>query len=165
MIEGDWHDRWYQTETSEGRFIRSEAQFRNWIAPDGVPGPTGTGGFKAETGRYHLYAGPACPWTHRTLIFRALKGLADIISLSVTHWHMAAQGWAFHDGPGVVPDPIHGAHYAHEIYKAARIDYTGRVTVRAMARLTPNSFRLGWLWALDGPPGQTPLVPDLSRTA
>ena len=145
MIEGDWHDSWYQTGASQGRFVRTEAQFRNWITPDGAPGPTGTGGFKAEPGRYHLYAALACPWTHRTLIFRVLKGLTGIISLSVTHWHMGARGWTFYDGPGVVPDPIQGAHYAYEIYKAARIDYTGRVTVpilwdRQTVSIVSNEF-------------------------
>jgi len=127
MIEGRWHDR-YDTKVSSGRFVRPESQFRNWVTPGGEPGPTGTGGFRAEPDRYHLYAALACPWTHRTLIFRALKGLADIIPLSVTHWRMGAKGWTFNYGPGVIPDPIHGAHYLHEIYKAASACYTGRVT-------------------------------------
>ncbi len=125
MIEGRWHDRWYDTKASEGRFVRSESQFRNWVTPDGEPGPTGSGGFKAEPGRYHLYAALACPWSHRTLMFRALKGLAETITVSTTHWFMGAEGWTFEDGPGVVPDPIHGARYVHEIYKAASPNYTG----------------------------------------
>jgi len=129
MIEGRWHDRWYDTKVSEGRFVRSESQFRNWVTPDGEPGPTGAGGFKAEPGRYHLFAALACPWTHRTLIFRALKGLAHIVSMSVTHWRMGPEGWTFDEGPGVVPDPILGARCVHEIYKAASPCYTGRVTV------------------------------------
>jgi len=129
MIEGRWHDRWYDTKASEGRFVRSESQFRNWVTPDGEPGPTGAGGFKAELGRYHLIAALACPWTHRTLIFRALKGLAHIVSMSVTHWRMGPEGWTFDEGPGVVPDPILGARCVHEIYKAASPCYTGRVTV------------------------------------
>lgn len=129
MIEGNWHDRWYDTKASGGHFVRSESQFRNWVTPDGKPGPTGAGGFKAEPGRYHLYAALACPWSHRTLIFRALKGLAEIIPISVTHWHMGSEGWTFEVGPGVVPDPIHGARRVHEIYKAACHSYTGRVTV------------------------------------
>ena len=129
MIEGRWHDRWYDTKASEGRFVRSESQFRNWVTPDGEPGPTGAGGFKAEPGRYHLFAALACPWTHRTLIFRALKGLAHIVSMSVTHWRMGPEGWTFDEGPGVVPDPILGARCVHEIYKAASPCYTGRVTV------------------------------------
>ena len=129
MIEGRWHDRWYDTKVSEGRLVRSESQFRNWVTPDGEPGPTGAGGFKAEPGRYHLFAALACPWTHRTLIFRALKGLAHIVSMSVTHWRMGPEGWTFDEGPGVVPDPILGARCVHEIYKAASPCYTGRVTV------------------------------------
>jgi len=129
MIEGRWYDRWYDTKASEGRFVRSESQFRNWVTPDGEPGPTGAGGFKAEPGRYHLFAALACPWTHRTLIFRALKGLAHIVSMSVTHWRMGPEGWTFDEGPGVVPDPILGARCVHEIYKAASPCYTGRVTV------------------------------------
>jgi glutathionyl-hydroquinone reductase len=129
MIEGRWHDRWYDTKASEGRFVRFESRFRNWVTPDGEPGPTGAGGFNAEPGRYHLFAALACPWTHRTLIFRALKGLADIVPISVTHWHMGAEGWTFDKGPGVIPDPILGAHCVHEIYKAAAPGYTGRVTV------------------------------------
>ncbi|MCB8882988.1 glutathione S-transferase family protein [Acidisoma cellulosilytica] len=129
MIEGRWHDRWYDTKASEGRFVRSESQFRNWVTPDGEPGPTGSGGFKAEPGRYHLYVALACPWSHRTLMFRALKGLAETITVSTTHWFMGAEGWTFEDGPGVVPDPIHGARRVHEIYKAASSSYTGRVTV------------------------------------
>src|SRR6266404_3863325 len=129
MIEGRWHDRWYDTKVSEGRFVRSESQFRNWVMPEGEPGPTGAGGFKAEPGRYHLFAALACPWTHRTLIFRALKGLAHIVSMSVTHWRMGPEGWTFDEGPGVVPDPILGARCVHEIYKAASPCYTGRVTV------------------------------------
>ena len=129
MIEGRWHDRWHDTKASEGRFVRSESQFRNWVTPDGEPGPTGAGGFKAEPARYHLFAALACPWTHRTLIFRALKGLAHIVSMSVTHWRMGPEGWTFDEGPGVVPDPVLGARCIHEIYKAASPCYTGRVTV------------------------------------
>ena len=129
MIEGRWHDRWYDTKESEGRFVRSESQFRNWVTRHGEPGPTGSGGFKAEPGRYHLYVALACPWSHRTLILRALKGLDRIISVSVTHWFMGAEGWTFEDGPGVIPDFIHGARCVHEIYNAAAPGYTGRVTV------------------------------------
>lgn len=129
MIDGRWHDAAYDTRASEGRFVRTETQFRNWVTLDGEPGPTGAGGFKAEPGRYHLFAALACPWTHRTLIFRALKGLADIVSISVTHWRMGPEGWTFNEGPGMVPDPILGARCVHEIYKAASPCYTGRVTV------------------------------------
>ncbi|MDB5577054.1 MAG: Glutathione transferase [Bradyrhizobium sp.] len=129
MIEGRWHDRWYDTKASGGRFVRSESQFRNWVTPDGAAGPTGIGGYRAEAGRYHLYAALACPWSHRTLIFRALKGLTESITVSVTHWRMGADGWTFDDGAGVIPDPILGASKAYEVYKANSVDYTGRVTV------------------------------------
>ena len=104
MVEGRWHDRGYDINASKGRFIRSETQFRNWVTPDGTPGVTANGGFKAELGRYHLYVSLACPWAHRTLIFRSLKGLAGIISCSVVHWYLGVDGWTFEDGPGVVPD-------------------------------------------------------------
>ena len=129
LIDGRWHDRWYETKESGGRFIRQESAFRNWVTADGSPGPSGGGGFKAEAGRYLLYVSLACPWAHRTLIFRQLKGLADLIDVSVVHWLMAEQGWTFADGEGVVPDPIGGARYLHEIYTRAEPSYSGRVTV------------------------------------
>lgn len=129
LVDGVWHDQWYDTKASKGRFIRSEAQFRNWITPDGSPGPSGQGGFKAESGRYHLYVSYACPWAHRTLIYRGLKGLEDMISVSVVHWFMGSEGWTFEEGPGVVPDPINGATRMHQVYTAAKSDYSGRVTV------------------------------------
>lgn len=129
MVDGRWKNQWYNTKASQGRFVRSESQFRNWITTDGTPGPSGTGGFKAEAGRYHLYVSLACPWAHRALIFRALKGLQGAISISVVHWFMGDEGWSFEDGPGVIPDPILGARRLHEIYAAAAADYTGRVTV------------------------------------
>jgi len=129
LIEGQWVDRWYDTQSTNGRFIRSESQFRNWITKDGQPGPTGEGGFKAEPGRYHLYVSLACPWAHRTLIFRALKGLHSMISVSVVNPLMAEQGWSFDPGEGVTPDTLNGAHHLHEIYRKAQADYTGRVTV------------------------------------
>ncbi len=129
LVEGVWHDRWYETGANGGRFIRSESQFRNWITPDGAAGPTGAGGFAAEPGRYHLYVSRACPWAHRTLIFRALKRLEAAITVSVTHWLMGAQGWSFAPGPGVVADPVAGAGFLHEIYTLAEPSYSGRVTV------------------------------------
>lgn len=129
LVDGVWHDQWYDTSASGGRFIRSEAQFRNWVTPDGAPGPTGEGGFKAEPGRYHLYVGLACPWAHRTLIFRHLKGLTGHISVSVVHWYMAENGWTFAPGDGVIPDPIHHARYMHQVYTAAQPAYSGRVTI------------------------------------
>lgn len=129
LIDGQWHDQWYDTASAGGRFVRSEAQFRHWVTQDGSPGPSGEGGFAAASGRYHLYVSLACPWAHRTLLFRHLKGLTEHISLSVVHWYMAEHGWTFAPGEGVVPDPLHGARYLHEVYTAARPDYTGRVTV------------------------------------
>ena len=129
LIDGAWHDEWYDTKTSRGRFVRGESQFRNWVTPDGAPGPSGDGGFKAEPGRYHLYVSYACPWAHRTLIFRKLKRLEDVISVSVVHWHMADKGWEFREGPGCTPDTVNGAQYLHEVYTTALSDYSGRVTV------------------------------------
>lgn len=129
LIDGKWKDIWYPTQETEGRFIRSAAQFRNWITADGSAGPNGRAGFKAEPGRYHLYVSYACPWANRTLIFRKIKGLEKMISLSVVHWHMAEEGWTFNDGEGVIPDPIVNADYLREIYLKANNRYSGRVTV------------------------------------
>ena len=129
LVDGIWQDRWYDTRKAGGRYIRSDAQFRNWVTADGSPGPSGSGGFKAEPGRYHLYVSLACPWANRTLIFRSLKGLEESISVSVVHWHMAENGWTFKAGEGVVPDPINNAGYLYEVYKAADPAYSGRVTV------------------------------------
>ncbi|HEX7075784.1 MAG TPA: glutathione S-transferase family protein [Hyphomicrobiaceae bacterium] len=129
LVDGVWHDQWYDTKSTGGRFVRQDSAFRNWITPDGSPGPSGVGGYKAEAGRYHLYVSLACPWAHRTLIFRKLKGLEAMIGVSVVHWLMLENGWTFADGPGVVPDPIFGARYLYEIYARAEPHYTGRVTV------------------------------------
>ncbi len=132
LIDGIWRDEWYDTESSEGRFIRSESQFRNWVTKDGAPGPSGTGGFKAEAGRYHLYVSHACPWANRTMIYRSIKGLEKIISLAVVHWHLGDHGWTFEPGDGVIPDPVNNAKYYYEVYTAADPEYTGRVTVPAL---------------------------------
>lgn len=129
LIDGVWHDKWYETKESGGRFQRQDSSFRNWVTADGAPGPSGDGGFKAEAGRYHLYVSLACPWAHRTLIFRKLKKLEDAISVSVVHWHMAENGWEFRDGPGATPDHLFGSSYLHQVYTRAQSDYTGRVTV------------------------------------
>ena len=129
LVKGQWQDQWYDTASTGGRFVRKDAAFRNWITPDGAAGPSGKAGFKAEAGRYHLYVGLACPWAHRTMIVRALKGLEGMISVSVVNWLMLENGWTFADGPGVVPDPINGAQFLHQVYTAADPDYTGRVTV------------------------------------
>ena len=129
LVDGKWVDQWYDTAKTEGRFVRTNAQFRNWITSDGSPGPSGEGGFPAEPGRYHLYVSLACPWAHRTLIFRLLKGLENKISISVVSPHMGGHGWSFEEAPGVVPDPVGGAKYLYEIYLRAVPSYSGRVTV------------------------------------
>jgi putative glutathione S-transferase len=129
LVDGKWEDRWYDTKSSSGRFVRSESQFRNWITPDGSPGPSGAGGFAAEPGRYHLYVSLACPWAHRTLIFRALKGLEGFISVSVVNWLMGEEGWTFDNGPGVIPDTVNGARRLYEVYTKANPSYSGRVVV------------------------------------
>ena len=129
LVEGEWRDHWYDAKGTGGRFVRKESRYRNWVTPDGSAGPTGSAGFRAEPGRYHLYVSLACPWAHRTLIFRAVKGLSDLISISVTHWRMLESGWSFEEGPGVVPDSLHGARYLYEVYLKADPAYSGRVTV------------------------------------
>jgi len=129
LVKGEWVDRWYDTEEHKGHFVRSAARFRNWVTADGTAGSSGRSGFKAEAGRYHLYVSLACPWANRALIFRHLKGLEELISLSVVHWHMAEHGWTFQPGDGVIPDPLFNAKYMHEIYTHAEPDYSGRVTV------------------------------------
>ncbi|MGB2235009.1 MAG: glutathione S-transferase family protein [Candidatus Puniceispirillum sp.] len=129
LQEGRWVDQWYNTKDTNGRFVRRSPQFRNWITPDGAAGITGSGGFKAESGRYHLYVSLACPWAHRTLIFRALKGLEDMISVSVVHWYMVDRGWTFEAADGVIADTVNGADYLYQIYTSAKPDYSGRVTV------------------------------------
>lgn len=122
-------DQWYDTKSTGGKFIRSVTQFRNWITPDGQAGPTGEGGFKAESGRYHLYISLACPWASRTLIMRKLKGLEDHISLSVVHPLMLENGWTFEDGSGVIKDTLFNSDYLYQVYLKADPHYTGRVTV------------------------------------
>jgi len=129
LVNGEWRvDGKFPADPS-GRFVRPDTSFRNWVMPDASPGPTGKGGFGAEPGRYRLYVSLACPWAHRTLIFRKLKGLESAIGLSVVNWHMGDDGWTFAPGPGVVADPIHGARFLREVYLASKPDYTGRVTV------------------------------------
>ena len=129
LQDGKWVDQWYDTESSGGHFVRKAPQFRSWVTVDGTAGPSGDGGFKAESGRYHLYVSLACPWAHRTLIFRALKELEQMISVSVVHWYMAEDGWTFAAGDGVLPDTVNDAQLMHEVYTKAMSDYSGRVTV------------------------------------
>ena len=129
LQNGKWVDQWYDTKASKGHFVRQASQFRNWITADGAPGPSGVGGFRAEAGRYHLYVSYACPWAHRTLIFRALKKLEAMISVSIVNWYMGANGWTFDPVSGVVPDDINNAEFLHQVYTASDPNYSGRVTV------------------------------------
>lgn len=130
LVDGVWHDTWYDTKSTGGKFVRSNAKFRNWITADGSAGPTGEAGFNAEAGRYHLYVSYACPWAHRTLIFRSLKGLQDLISVSVVHPDMLADGWTLDsDYPGATGDTLYGLPFARDIYTKAVPDMSGRVTV------------------------------------
>ena len=130
LVNGVWEDKWYDTKSSGGKFVRSTATFRNWITEDGAPGPSGEGGFAAQSGRYHLYVSYACPWAHRTLIFRALKGLEDHISVSVVHPDMLSDGWTFDDDfPGATGDTLYGHAFARDIYLRADPKISGRVTV------------------------------------
>ena len=129
LVDGQWVDQWYDTKKTGGRFVRTQTQFRNWITADGSAGPTGQAGYKAEANRYHLYVSLACPWASRTLMIRTLKGLEDMISISVVHPLMLEHGWTFEEGEGVIGDPIFQARYLHQVYTAVKPDYTGRVTV------------------------------------
>ena len=129
LQNGKWVDKWYDTSSTGGRFMRKDSQFRNWVTVDGKPGPTGKGGFKATAGRYHLYVSLACPWAHRTLIFRSLKGLEKMVSISVVNWYMAENGWTFKDGEGVIGDTENQADYLYKVYTKADKSYSGRVTV------------------------------------
>ena len=129
LIEGTWHDVWYDTKATAGHFRRGDSTFRNWVTADGSAGPTGRAGFKAEADRYHLYVSYACPWAHRTLIFRKLKGLEDLISVSVVDPLMLENGWEFHDRDGATIDHLFGSRALWEIYVKADPAYSGRVTV------------------------------------
>ena len=130
LVDGEWHDTWYDTSKTGGKFERSTAGFRNWVTADGSAGPSGEGGFKAESGRYHLYVSLACPWAHRTLIFRALKGLADHIGISIVHPEMLSDGWTFAtDFPGATGDRLFGLPFLRDIYTRTDPKVSGRVTV------------------------------------
>jgi len=128
LVEGRWHDQWYES-SKDGAFQREQAQRRNWVTADGRPGPSGEGGFKAEAGRYHLYVSLACPWAHRTLIVRKLKGLESLIDVSVVSWLMRENGWTFDKQTGSTGDPLDGHTFMYQRYLADNADYTGRVTV------------------------------------
>ena len=131
LVDGKWTEDWQPVQASDakGGFVRQISGFRNWITPDGHPGPTGVGGFNAEAGRYHLYVALICPWASRTLIARKLKGLEDVVSLSVVEPALTDNGWRFGDYPGSDRDSINRATYLHEIYTSADPHYTGRATV------------------------------------
>lgn len=129
LVDGVWTEERLVAKTTDGAFQRADASLRNWITADGSPGPSGVGGFKAEAGRYHLYVSLACPWAHRTLVIQKLKGLKDLIGVSVVHWMMAENGWTFETGDGATGDQLFGAGFLHQVYSRAKPDYTGRVTV------------------------------------
>jgi putative glutathione S-transferase len=129
LVDGKWQDRWYDTASTGGRFVREQAMIRNWVTADGAAGPTGDGGFKAEAGRYHLYVSYACPWAHRALIVRELKGLQDAISFDAVHPIMGREGWVFDPSfPGSTPDRVNGKTRLYEVYLKSDPTYTGRVT-------------------------------------
>jgi len=130
LVDGIWQDEWYDTASTGGKFERADARFRNWVTADGSAGPSGRGGFAARSGRYHLYVSLACPWAHRTLIFRALKGLDDHISVSVVHPDMLSDGWTFEtDEHGATGDDLFGYRFLHQVYTRAEARFSGRVTV------------------------------------
>jgi putative glutathione S-transferase len=130
LVDGQWTDQWYDTGKSGGKFVRGSTSFRNWITADGSAGPSGDGGFPAESGRYHLYVSLACPWAHRTLIFRALKGLASHVGVSVVHPDMLSDGWTFAtDFDGATGDRLAGRRFLRDLYTDAQPDISGRVTV------------------------------------
>lgn len=130
LIDGVWHDTWYDTSKTGGHFKRTTAQFRHWITPDGAPGVTGEGGFEAQPHRYHLYVSLACPWAHRTLIMRQLKGLQEYIGVSVVHPLILDQGWTFGiDFPDTTGDSLYQHEFLYQLYLHANADYSGRVTV------------------------------------
>jgi putative glutathione S-transferase len=128
LVDGRWQDKWYES-SKDGAFQREQAQRRNWLTTDGKPGPTGVGGFAAEPGRYHLYVSLACPWAHRTLILRKLKGLESLIDVSVVSWLMLENGWTFDQNLGSTGDKLDHFEFMHQRYTADTADYTGRVTV------------------------------------
>ena len=130
LVDGEWRDVWYDTKSTGGAFERQDSSFRNWVTVDGAPGPSGEGGFKAESGRYHLYVSYACPWAHRTLIFRALKGLETHVSVSVVDPDMLSEGWTLEGAfSGATGDTLLGKRRLHEVYTAADPKATTRVTV------------------------------------
>jgi putative glutathione S-transferase len=140
LVDGKWADNWQPVQKSDekGRFVRQVSSFRNWITPDGAPGPTGTGGFKAEPGRYRLYVALICPWASRTLMARQLKGLEDMIEVTVVNPTLSDQGWQFGGYDGADEDPLFGATYMHQIYTKADPHFTGRATVPVLWDMKQN---------------------------
>ena len=132
LVDGVWQDEQHSARTPDGRFVRPTTRFRNWVTEDGGPGPTGEGGFAAARGRYHLYVALPCPWAHRTVIVRMLKGLEDVVSMSVLEPLYGPHGWRFGTSPGTSPDSVNGASELAEIYLRADPRYTGRVSVPAL---------------------------------
>jgi putative glutathione S-transferase len=129
LVNGVWLADDEKLRSEAGRFIRPQSAFRNWVTRDGTAGPGGAPGFKAERARYHLYVSHACPWAHRTTMFRVLKGLEDCIGLSVTHWRSRENGWTFEPAPGVVPDAVNGCEFVYQLYAISDPAYSGRTTV------------------------------------
>tara|TARA_B100001971_G_C18229110_1_gene562707 strand:- start:748 stop:1719 length:972 start_codon:yes stop_codon:yes gene_type:complete len=129
LVNGQWQDKWYDTDNNQGEFKREAAQLRNWVTEDGSAGQSGDAGFKAEKDRYHLYVSLACPWAHRTLIFRHLKGLEDYISVSVVSPDMLEHGWTFDKDNHSTGDALFDSEFMHQIYTRNKADYSGRVTV------------------------------------
>ncbi len=131
LVDGKWTEDWQpvQATDAKGGFVRQISSFRHWVTPDGAPGTTGRGGFKAEAGRYHLYAALTCPWASRTLIARKLKRLEGAIGLSIVEPRLTTQGWRFGEYPGAIPDTVNGATFLHELYSRADPHFTGRATV------------------------------------
>ena len=148
LVDGKWVADWQpvQAKDSKGGFVRQVSSFRHWVTPDGSPGPTGDGGFKADAGRYHLYVAYICPWACRTLMARAVKGLDEVISISVVEPALTSQGWRFGDYPGATADHLHGSTYMHEIYTRADPHVSGRATVpvlwdKTRGTIVNNEFR------------------------
>lgn len=141
LVDGEWRDKWYDTESTGGKFERSTSEFRNWVTADGSAGPSGKSGFQAQSGRYHLYVSYACPWAHRALIFRALKDLTDHISVSVVHPDMMEDGWTFAtDFEGATGDTLFGSDFLRDIYIKADPNFTGRVTVPVLWDKAQNTI-------------------------
>ncbi|MCT4578041.1 glutathione S-transferase family protein [Donghicola sp.] len=141
LVDGEWKDKWYDTSETGGKFVRDQAKFRSWVTADGSAGPTGDSGYAAESGRYHLYVSYACPWAHRTLIFRAIKELESHISVSVVHPEMLGEGWTFStDYPAATGDTLFGLDYLREVYTKVLPEMTGRVTVPVLFDKKTNTI-------------------------